>query len=386
MTALVKYDAACAALAAAVSVDEVMEIRDSADMMRAAARIAKNRDLEMQAIELRMRGERKLGELITAQKETVGLAKGGTPYKASSTGAVTEQVDRPATLAEAGIDRKLSSRAQKLAAMPQEKFESTLQAWREESASADVKLTTNLLAVGAEDEQRQHRRNLAQTLSDTSANLTGQRKVACIYADPAVRRKAGIGGRAYENHYPTMTWDEIMALPVKSMLLPDAWGFIWLPRAHVLALHPVVYKIDIGAGEIVEATIKIPLAWAIARAWGFDDYSTMHVWSKTDEDHPDDMGTGLIWRDQNEILCLFKKGNGLPMPAAAEKYTSEHRERSKPLGHSRKPQAYREMIASMTGGIPVIELFARHDAQFPLPPNWEAWGNQAQDTADSEAA
>ena len=225
--------------------------------------------------------------------------------------------------------------------------------------------------------QRQARQDLARELSDTSAELTGLRQVACIYADPAVKRKAGIGDRAYENHYPTMDWNAIMALPVKDRLLPDAWGFIWLPRAHVLALHDVVYQVQIADGSIHDVTIKTPLAWAIARAWGFDNFSTLAVWDKTDPEHPGEHGTGLIFWDQCEILCLFKKGRGLPMPAPDEKFGSLIRERARPLGHSRKPAKVRSMIASMTGDLPVLELFARDDPDNPLPENWEAWGNQA---------
>jgi hypothetical protein len=74
---------------------------------------------------------------------------------------------------------------------------------------------------------------------------------------------------------------------------------------------------------------------------------------------------------------LFKRGRGLPKPATDEKFGSNHRERSKPLGHSRKPEFYREMIATMSGGLPVMELFARVDADHPLPDNWHAWGNEA---------
>ena len=59
------------------------------------------------------------------------------------------------------------------------------------------------------------------------------------------------------------------------------------------------------------------------------------------------------------MLCLLMRGEGLPKPSGAEKFGSNHRERSKPLGHSRKPEHYRRMIESMTGGLPVLELFAR---------------------------
>lgn len=257
-----------------------------------------------------------------------------------------------------------------------------------EEEERGLQLSAKQLNARRDEQQRQERRNLAQALSDTSAELTGRRKVACIYADPAWRRKAGEGNRSYENKYRTMTWDEIMALPVKDLLLPDAWGYIWIPRAHMLALHPVKYEVQTDDGEIVTVTIPTPLIWAIARAWGFDAYSTCFVWTKTDEEHPDELGTGLVVRDQDEILCLFKRGRGLPKPANCEKFGSNHRERSGE--HSAKPAFYRQMIATMVGkddsGAPlrVLELFARDDPNNPLPPNWEAWGNQSQAKPDHE--
>ena len=40
------------------------------------------------------------------------------------------------------------------------------------------------------------------------------------------------------------------------------------------------------------------------------------------------------------------------------------------------------MIDRMTGGVPVLELFAREDADHVLPPNFYTWGNQSKGTAD----
>jgi hypothetical protein len=69
---LVKYDAACRAIAAAKSVDEAK----------------KNRDMEADAAEIRMRATRRLDQMRQAQKETVGLNKGtagkGRPKKGGS--------------------------------------------------------------------------------------------------------------------------------------------------------------------------------------------------------------------------------------------------------------------------------------------------------------
>jgi hypothetical protein len=73
-----------------------------------------------------MRAESRPGECIRAQKETVGLAQG----KRIDLVPNENQVGRP-TLADAGIDKKLSSRAQKLAAVPEEQFESTVARWRD---------------------------------------------------------------------------------------------------------------------------------------------------------------------------------------------------------------------------------------------------------------
>ena len=218
---------------------------------------------------------------------------------------------------------------------------------------------------------REGARSLARSLSDTSALDTGGRKFPVFYADPPWRRKAGFGNRSYENHYPTMTWDEICALPVADRALPDAWLFLWIPRAHMFATTTMT--IANGCGEPVEHAA--PLAWRVAQSWGFPHYSTCFVWTKTDDDQPEDHGNGLIVFDQDELLLLFKRGRGLPMPAGAEKFGSNHRER--PRGHSRKPDFYRHMIATMTGGLPVLELFARANAAHALPANWEIWGNQA---------
>ena len=76
-TELARYDAACRALAEARSVDEVREILNVAEAQRAYAKMAKNRNLEADAFEIRKRAERRLGDMMQAQRETVGAAKPG---------------------------------------------------------------------------------------------------------------------------------------------------------------------------------------------------------------------------------------------------------------------------------------------------------------------
>lgn len=281
------------------------------------------------------------------------------------------------TLRDIGVDYRFSSRAQKLAELPAEKFESLVDRHAEEMRSGVGRVTMDLLKIGAEEDGRERRRQLARELSDATAQLPSGRRFPVIYADPPWKRKQGVTNRSYENHYDTMSWDDICAMPIRDLVLPDAWLFLWIPRAHMFALHEVDTECVTPDGEVVTAKIKMPLAWAVAKSWGFDAYSTAFVWTKTDEEHPADQGGGVIVFDQDEMLLMFKRGRGLPKPATDEKFGSNHRERSKPLGHSRKPEFYRDMIGTMSGGVPVLELFARVDAEHPLPEGWEGFGNQA---------
>ncbi len=64
-----------------------------------------------------MRAERRLGEMILAQKETVGLNHGAAAggKKNGPRGSYSAPRDTKPTLAEAGIDKKLSASSQKLA-------------------------------------------------------------------------------------------------------------------------------------------------------------------------------------------------------------------------------------------------------------------------------
>jgi N6-adenosine-specific RNA methylase IME4 len=376
VNALAKYEAACSALAEAAAVDEVKNVLNLAAALRAYARQAKNRDAEINAARIRVRAIKRLGEMIAEQKATVGLAKGGQPYQEASTCTDAEQVERPLTLEEAGIDRKLSSYAQKVAALGPIRFEA-LMSMMADRARDGGPVMVDILKIDSENEQRENRRALARDLSNRAAELPSGRKYPCAYIDPPWHRKQGVTNRSYENHYPTMTWDEILALmaQVSDLLLPDAWVFLWIPRAHLLALHPVPMEFKTDDGEVLERAVKLPLAWAVARAAGCDSYSTCFVWTKNDEEHPDEIGGGIIVRDQDELLLLFKRGRGLPKPARDEIFNSNHRERKRE--HSRKPDHYRDMIQTMTGGLPVLELFARVDAEHPLPEGWDAWGNQA---------
>lgn len=146
MSSLIKYEAACHALAEAKAVDEVKDIRDKADAMRIYAMQAKNKSLEIDAAEIRIRAERRLGEMIAAQKANEGLNSG----RAGRSPIAVDSNDRDTrpTLSDVGVSKDLSSRAQKLAAVPSDEFEAEVGAWRERVQEEGRRVTTRLEQAG----------------------------------------------------------------------------------------------------------------------------------------------------------------------------------------------------------------------------------------------
>src|SRR5262249_7581136 len=121
---LARYEAACKALAEAVAVDEVMAIRDEAAKLAACARIANNHQAEADAVAIRMRATRRLGQLMQAQKESVGLATGGEHggRRRIDGSRKDPSIVRP-TLAMQGIGKHLAHQARVLSARSEEDFE-----------------------------------------------------------------------------------------------------------------------------------------------------------------------------------------------------------------------------------------------------------------------
>lgn len=143
---LIRYEAACRAIAEAKAVDEAKDFRDRAEAMRAYAKQAKNKQLEIDAAEIRIRAERRIGELMAMQREAGLMAK--PPGSNQYVDRVSNGPEAP-TLAEAGIDKHLADRARKLAAIPETEFDGIVTDWRDRIERENERVTVNLLEASS---------------------------------------------------------------------------------------------------------------------------------------------------------------------------------------------------------------------------------------------
>jgi hypothetical protein len=126
MQALTKYDAARYALSIAVEVDEVKDIRDKAEAMAAYARQAKDTELVQWATEIKVRAERRAGQMLAEMPKAVG-----TKGQFAGGHTMVPPAAEAKTLADIGITKNESSRWQKLAAVTDTQFEQAVSAAKE---------------------------------------------------------------------------------------------------------------------------------------------------------------------------------------------------------------------------------------------------------------
>jgi hypothetical protein len=153
---LVKWEAARQALAEARSVDEIKQIKDTAEAYRAAARVANNHEMEADAIEIRFRAERRLGEIMEEERKSGRLSKGNAGKGRPKKGRVSKPlpIDSPPTLDEAGIDKDLAKRARKAAGIKAGDFETRIGRLHKRAQEGDGRLTVSIERLSTEPRQR----------------------------------------------------------------------------------------------------------------------------------------------------------------------------------------------------------------------------------------
>jgi len=173
------------------------------------------------------------------------------------------------------------------------------------------------------------------------------RNYQIIYADPAWRyadqknNDPSMGGITY----PTMSIDEICAIPVNEIADKNAALFMW-------ATMPMLQE-----------------ALQVIKAWGFKYTTCAFTWVKLNPS-----GNGIYsglghWTNGNAELCLFaKKGAPKRLAKNVKQIVMSPRGR-----HSAKPPEVRDRIVELIGDLPRIELFARQKVE-----GWDYWGNEVE--------
>lgn len=145
--------------------------------------------------------------------------------------------------------------------------------------------------------------------------------------------------RKVENHYPTMTLEQIKRL---GWLIPAAKNsvlFLWATAPKLL--------------EALE----------VMKAWGFR-YVTQAIWDKQL------IGMGYWFRGQHEILLVGVKGSYSP-PEPAQRISSVISSRRGK--HSKKPEAVHAWIEVAFPAARKLELFAREPRA-----GWDVWGEEVK--------
>ena len=161
-------------------------------------------------------------------------------------------------------------------------------------------------------------------------------------------------GRSAEAHYSTMTIDDLCALPVGDLFLPDSALFMW-------ATWPT-----------------LPEALRLGAAWGFEYKTLGFDWLKrTSTGNEWHIGMGYWTRANSEPCLLFTKGSPKRKSKGVRQLIVDVGQQSlfPPLiapvsSHSAKPYEQYSRIEALLDG-PYIELFAR--VQYP---GWTALGNE----------
>jgi N6-adenosine-specific RNA methylase IME4 len=136
--------------------------------------------------------------------------------------------------------------------------------------------------------------------------------------------------------YPTMSVDEIAALPVKNVASNNAHLYIWT------------------INKYIEDTYRV------ARAWGFEP-STMLYWLK----EPKGIGLGGTYALCVEPILFCRRGT-----LAAKKRCDRNWWTWPRGGHSVKPPGFQTLVEEYSPG-PYLEMFARRKRD-----GWDVWGNE----------
>jgi hypothetical protein len=192
---LVKYEAARAALAECRRVDEVKEIHDRAEALRAYARQKDDHEMETWAAEIKVRAKRRIGEISDKLGKGHGTGENGS-VKLPPSGSLKSD-----TLRAAGITTQTASRCERIADVPEEDFEAVIEESRKKKQPVSSKDLIKKSTRRAKDKKHQKvRASAAASLTMAGAVRVGDFRVVLsdvpdgsvdlIFTDPPYSRES----------------------------------------------------------------------------------------------------------------------------------------------------------------------------------------------------
>lgn len=174
------------------------------------------------------------------------------------------------------------------------------------------------------------------------------KKYQIIYADPPWSyQNGGVPQGGVDAQYPTMTLEQIKALPVGEISDTPSVLFLW-------ATFPQLQE-----------------ALDVIKAWGFKYKTLGFSWIKTNpKSGTPFFGIGYYARSNCEVCLMGVKGKPHSLVKSKEVSSVELYPRGR---HSEKPAIIRKKIEKLFGDIPRIELFARQKTE-----GWDVWGNEVE--------
>lgn len=126
----VRYEAMVSAIDACHRIDEVKSLHDKARAMEVYAAQAMNTEAERKACEIRIRAERRAGELMLELRRN---KSSGVPATVAGTSEYAQALE------SAGVKERTAQRWQNLAAVPKEQFEAALSGEEKPATRAIIK-------------------------------------------------------------------------------------------------------------------------------------------------------------------------------------------------------------------------------------------------------
>lgn len=304
---LIKWDKLSHEIEQAKDIDELKKLSDKLEAIRILAKQSKQ-SLETQnkIATYRIRVERKKGEWL---KDNLRKPEEGRPNKEVSTDLIL--------LRKTGITLNESSDAQRIADIPEKKFESLMQEIKDDGEE----LTKTFMVNTSKKIERELDIQKQKEDIETGKVKLPKGKFEVIVIDPPwnyeSKNKTSYNseGRRVASPYPEMTTEQIKEHFIKNNL-PSDDCVLWLWTTHKF---------------IWDAKMLLDV-------WGFE-YKAILVWNK------DQMGIGSWLRMQCEFCLLGIKGKPIWENKTYRDIITESRRQ-----HSRKPNNFYKMVREICTG------------------------------------